>query len=326
MKNLKLLLLAAVIAVAALPATAQLSDTYVIAAAANQTGAFGTHWKTRFTIFNPHLDDTLWVSVTFLPTGGRPQPDANDEFLIELPPNALAYSDNILEDLYDTTGGGSLLVATFADDNPHLPPDDMLSRSFLVTTDTYNNPNNTGTYGQTIPGVWAGLLDIDTDGISAVVPMVRNFGDWRTNIGAVNLGRCEVRLYVSAYDGDGNTVLDQARFPIPPLAHHQLGLPVALEVGSVEFSVDDPCANDNDRLAVVFPYTSTIDRRTGDPTYGVPTLLADPDELFAKGQAKDPRTIGTKIDSAYARKVRDHAQRSGVASLKREADGWRITQ
>jgi len=324
-KNLKLLLLAAVITAAALPATAQLSDTYVIAAAANQTGAFGTHWKTRFTIFNPHLDETLWVSVTFLPTGGRPQPDPNDEFLIELPPNALAYSENILEDLYDTQGGGALLVATFADDNPHLP-DDMLSRSFLVTTDTYNNPNNTGTFGQTIPGVWTGLLDYEFDRISAIVPMVRNHGDWRTNIGAVNLGRCEVRLFVSAYDGDGNTVLDQAVFPIPPLAHHQLPLPVALEIGSVEFSVDDPCTGDPDRLAVVFPYTSTIDRRTGDPTYGVPQLLAEPGDLFAKGQTIDPRTIGTEIDSTYARKVRDQAQRRGAARLTRDATGWKITQ
>lgn len=325
MKNLKLFLVAAVIAVAAMPATAQLSDTYVIAAAANQRGAFGTHWKTRFTIFNPHLDDELVVSVTFLPTGGRPQPNPNDEFLIELPPNALAYSDNILEDLYDTEGGGSLLVATFAEDNPHLP-NDMLSRSFLITTDTYNNPNNAGTYGQTIPGVWSGLMDYESDRISAIVPMVRNFGDWRTNIGAVNLGRCEVSLFVSAYDGDGNTVLDQARFPIPPLAHHQLPLPVVLEVGSVEFSVDDPCAKDSERLAVVFPYTSTIDRRTGDPTYGVPTLLAEPGDLFAKGQTIDPRTIGTKIDSTYARKVRAQAERRGTARLTREVTGWKITQ
>lgn len=320
MKNIKLLLLAALISVASFPAMAQLNDTYVIAAAGNQRGAFGAHWMTRFSLFNPHLDDTLVVSVTFLYTGGAPGP----EKLIELPPNSMAYSDNLLEDLYGIEGSGSLLVATFPEDNPGIP-DDVLSRSFLVTSDTYNN-TSTGTYGQTIPGVWAGLFDYDTDGISSVSPIVRNKGIWRTNVGAVNLGACSVNLFVNVYDGDGNTVLSQAPLPIPPYGHNQAPLPVEIEVGSVEFFVDDPCANNAQDYAVVFPYTSTIDRRTGDPTYATPTLLANPDILFAKGQKIDPQSIGKKIDVSYARGVRAHARRIGTASLKRSASGWQITQ
>ena len=320
MKNIKLLLLAALISLASFPAMAQLNDTYVIAAAGNQRGAFGAHWMTRFSLFNPHLDDTLVVSVTFLYTGGAPGP----EKLIELPPNSMAYSDNLLEDLYGIEGSGSLLVATFPEDNPGLP-DDVLSRSFLVTSDTYNNTAS-GTYGQTIPGVWAGLFDYDTDGISSVSPIVRNKGIWRTNVGAVNLGACSVNLFVNVYDGDGNTVLSQAPLPIPPYGHNQAPLPVEIEVGSVEFFVDDPCADDAQDYAVVFPYTSTIDRRTGDPTYATPTLLANPDILFAKGQKIDPQSIGKKIDVSYARGVRAHAQRIGTASLKRSASGWQITQ
>lgn len=320
MKNIKLLLFAALISVASFPAMAQLNDTYVIAAAGNQRGAFGAHWMTRFSLFNPHLDDTLVVSVTFLYTGGAPGP----EKLIELPPNSMAYSDNLLEDLYGIEGSGSLLVATFPEDNPGLP-DDVLSRSFLVTSDTYNNTAS-GTYGQTIPGVWAGLFDYDTDGISSVSPIVRNKGIWRTNVGAVNLGACSVNLFVNVYDGDGNTVLSQAPLPIPPYGHNQAPLPVEIEVGSVEFFVDDPCADDAQDYAVVFPYTSTIDRRTGDPTYATPTLLANPDILFAKGQKIDPQSIGKKIDVSYARGVRAHAQRIGTASLKHSASGWQITQ
>jgi hypothetical protein len=319
-KNIKLLLFAALISVASFPAMAQLNDTYVIAAAGNQRGAFGAHWMTRFSLFNPHLDDTLVVSVTFLYTGGAPGP----EKLIELPPNSMAYSDNLLEDLYGIEGSGSLLVATFPEDNPGIP-DDVLSRSFLVTSDTYNNTAS-GTYGQTIPGVWAGLFDYDTDGISSVSPIVRNKGIWRTNVGAVNLGACSVNLFVNVYDGDGNTVLSQAPLPIPPYGHNQAPLPVEIEVGSVEFFVDDPCADDAQDYAVVFPYTSTIDRRTGDPTYATPTLLANPDILFAKGQKIDPQSIGKKIDVGYARNVRAHAQRIGKALLTKEATGWKITQ
>ncbi|MFL6246594.1 MAG: hypothetical protein ACJ74H_11255 [Thermoanaerobaculia bacterium] len=320
MKTHKLLLLAALICLASLPAMAQLNDTYVIPASANSGGAFGTHWMTRFTLFNPHLDSTLNVSVSFLPTGGAPGP----EKLIELPPNSMAFSENLLEDLYGIGGSGSLLVATFADDNPDLP-DDVLSRSFLVTSDTFNNTPN-GTFGQTIPGVWAGLLDYDSDGISSIAAGIRNGGKWRTNVGAANLGRCAVNVLVSVFDGDGNTVLSKASLPVPPYGHNQLPLPVFVDVGSVEFAVDDPCANDNTRYAVVFPYTSTIDNRTGDPSYLTPTLLAEPGILFAKGQKVDPTTLGKKIDSTYAKTVRDRAVRTGTANLKREANGWRITQ
>jgi hypothetical protein len=236
----------------------------------------------------------------------------------------MAYSDNLLEDLFGIEGSGSLLVATFPEDNPGLP-DDILSRSFLVTSDTYNN-TGAGTYGQTIPGVWTGLLDYDSDSISSVSPIVRNTGVWRTNVGAVNLGACAVNLLVNVYDGDGHTVLNHASLPIPPYGHNQAPLEVAIEVGSVEFFVDDPCANDSQRYAVVFPYTSTIDRRTGDPTYATPTLLAEPGILFAKGQKIDPHSLGKKIDVSYARGVRAHAQRIGTARLMHEATGWKITQ
>jgi hypothetical protein len=323
-KNIKLLLLAATVAavsmLVSMPAMAQLNDTYVIAAAGNQRGAFGSHWMTRFSLFNPHLDDTLFVSVSFLPTGGAPGP----EKLIELPPNAMAFSDNILDDLFALEGSGSLLVATFPDDNPDLA-DDVLSRSFLVTSDTYNNTGN-GTYGQTIPGVWAGLLDYDSDGISSVAPIVRNSGVWRTNVGAVNLGSCGVNLLVNVYDGDGNTIVSKAPLLIPPYGHNQAPLPAGIAVGSVEFFVDDPCAADDARYAVVFPYTSTIDNRTGDPSYTTPTLLAEPGVLFAKGQKIDPTSIGKKIDVTYARTVRNQAQRTGTAKLTKDASGWRITQ
>jgi hypothetical protein len=319
-KNIKLLLLAALVTLASLPAMAQLNDTYVIAAAANQRGGFGTHWMTRFSLFNPHLDTTLQVSVSFLPTGGAPGP----EKLVELPPNSMAYSDNLLDDLYAIEGSGSLLVATFADDNPGVP-DDVLSRSFLVTSDTYNNTGN-GTYGQSIPGVWSGLLDYDSDGISSVAPIVRNNATFRTNVGAVNLGSCGVTLLVSVYDGDGHTIVNKAPLLIPPYGHNQAPLPVAIDVGSVEFFVDDPCAADDTRYAVVFPYTSTIDNRTGDPTYTTPILLAEPGILFAKGQKIDPTTLGKKIDTTYARHVRNQAQRTGAAKLTHTDGGLKITQ
>lgn len=305
----------------AVPLSAQVNDTYVIPAVANVAGGFGTRWMTHFSVFNPQLDWPLVVSIVYIPTGGG----QGIEELIELPPNSLAYSENILDALFGVTGGGSLLVATFPEDNPGVP-NDVISRAFLVTSNTYNN-SRSGTYGQTIPGVWTGLLDYDSDGISAVAHGIRNVArdGWRTNVGAVNLGRCSVTLRVSVYDGDGNRILNQSPFIVPPLGHMQDRLPIETESGTVEFFVDDPCSNSNDNYAVVFPYTSTIDQLSGDPTYQSPTLLASPGSIFAKsGFTLDPTSLGKKIDSSYARNVRALAERGGKARLVRGAKGWQI--
>src|SRR5688572_2720630 len=98
------LLLAAVLLAVTLPAAAQVTDTYVIPAAANVPGNFGTRWMTQISIFNPQLDWPLVVSVTFIPSGGG----QGIEELIELPPNSLATSDNLLDALYGIQGRGAL--------------------------------------------------------------------------------------------------------------------------------------------------------------------------------------------------------------------------
>jgi hypothetical protein len=305
---MKRLLLSTLLAVGfALPLAAQVNDTYVIPAAANVAGAFGTRWMTQLSLFNPQFDHPLKVSIVFLPTGGG---QASEVFRT-LPPNGEYFTDNALQDLYNTATTGALLIATFPEDNPNVP-DNVVARSFLVTSNTYNN-SRTGTFGQTIPGVWAGLQDFDTDGISAIAHGIRNLtaANWRTNIGAVNLGRTSVVMSVTVYDKDGNRILDQAPFTIPPLGHAQDVLPVQVDRGSIEFWIDDPSHE-----AVVFPYTSTIDQLSGDPTYQTPTLLATTSTLFGKkGTPAVQATVnpGRKIDLDTARAVRATAIHLGEA-------------
>jgi hypothetical protein len=290
--------------VVSLPLAAQINDTYVIPASANAAGNFGTRWLTQFSVFNPQLDHPLTVSVTFLPTGGG----AGSEKTFTVPANGTVLSDNILDDLFGIkNGSGALLVATFAEDNPAVP-NDVVSRSFLVTTNTYNNVKS-GTYGQTIPGVWAGLQDFKSDGISAVAHGIRNVSrlGWRTNVGAVNLGRSNVTLRINIYDADGKTIKQGSTLDIPALGHRQASLPAEVDGGSIEFFVDDPS-----KQAVVFPYSSTIDDLSGDPTYQGPTLLANAKVLFKMGM---PQILGRKIDSELARGIRETATRLGQASV-----------
>jgi hypothetical protein len=294
----------------ALPVAAQVNDTYVIPAVANVPGDFGTRWATQISIFNPQLDYPLAVTIVYVPSGGAEGVEAT----IEIGENSTASSPNILDDLFGISGTGALLLAAFPEENPGVP-DDVLSRAFLVTSNTYNNAR-TGTFGQTIPGVWAGLQDFDTDGISAIAHGIINSSSqgFRTNVGAVNLGRFSVTMRVSVYDEDGRTILNRAPFNIPPLAHFQDRLPIQVENGSIEFFVDDPNLD-----AVVFPYTSTIDQLSGDPTYQSPTLLASPSVLFGKGKVKAVQAAvnpGKKIELAFARQVREAAASVGRVDLK----------
>lgn len=307
-KTLNTLLIAALLCIAA-PLSAQVNDTYVIPAAANQAGGFGTRWLTQFSVFNPQLDHDLNVAVVFIPTGGA----RGIEKLITVPANTSRYSDDILGDLFGVTGTGALLVATFPEDNPGVP-NDILSRSFLLNSNTYND-DVTGTYGQTIPGIWTGLQDYDdpiNGGISAIAHDIRNLAreGWRTNIGAVNLSDRNVTMYVTVYNEDGDTILNRAPFGIPPMAHMQDRLPIEVEHGAIEFFVADPA-----RTAVVFPYVSTIDQYSGDPTYQTPTLLANTKTLYGKGRVA-PQQLGKKITLEEARIVRSKATQLGVGALK----------
>lgn len=290
----------------ALPLFAQVNDTYVVPVVGNTPGAFGTRWMTQLSVFNPQLDYSLKVSVVFIPSGGA----RGLEALLTVPPNGGWFTDNALNDIFGVSGTGSLLLATFPEDNPGVP-NVTLDRAFLVTTNTFNN-SKSGTYGQTIPGIWTGLQDYSTDHISAIAHGVRNLTaqGWRTNVGAVNLGKSSVTIRVTVYDYDGRTLQSNIPFTLPPLAHLQDTLPLQVDRGSIEFFLDDPSHE-----AVVFPYISVIDQFSGDPTYQTPVLLAGPKDLFAKGVLK-PTEIGKKIDLSTARMVRANADRIGEVKMK----------
>jgi hypothetical protein len=289
----------------ALPLAAQVNDTYIIPAAANAPGAYSSRWMTQLSIFNPQTY-TLKVSVTYLPAGGGRSLEA----LLTVPANSVAYTDNSLLEIFQISGTGGYMVATFPEDNPGVT-NDMISRSFLVTTNTVNVRSDGGTYGQTIPGVWTGL---QSDGITAASHGVRNLDQygWRTNFGAVNLGSTAVTLRVSVYDADGFTLMKNAAYTVPSQGQLQWPLPVQVDHGSVEFSVEDPTNS-----AVVFPYTSTLDRYTGDPTYQSPTLLASAGLLYGK-KAVVQSELGRKIGTEDARAIRANADRIGEVQLKHE--------
>lgn len=318
--------LAAAILLVAVPATAQVYDTFVVPVVGNTNGGGGTVWGTELALFNPQ-PHTLFISATFLPSGlGQ-----GSEVLIEVPSNQTFAVDNVLAEVYQRSGTGSMLFATFVEDNPHVANPTIVNLSFVVQTRTYNDASN-GTYGQGIPGVIAGMMDFPTEQLSAVATGINNYGSvslsgFRTNVGALNLGRFEVTMLVNVYDELGRIVAQDLEFLVPPLGHLQDPLPIGVAHGTIEFFIFDPGANDPDDFAVVFPYVSVVDNKSGDGTYVTPVLLASPGYLYGK-QAKGLSTteIGKKVDKEIAKRARDRSEHLGNVRLVPDANGKTVVE
>lgn len=302
-------LAALAVSLTAVPTLAQVNDTYVIPVVASVAGDRGTVWSTELNLFNPQAYP-LAVRMIYLPT----LTGLSTEIIVDIDANANGWVTSVLPELFETNGTGSLLVATFPEDNPDVP-DDVLSRSFLLNTKTFNNAQN-GTYGQYVPGVWSGLLDFETDGISSIAHGVRNSDTvgFRANIGAANLGNTTAVLYVTVYSDEGELIADRLPFTVPFYGHLQQRLPVAVDRGTVEFFLDDPSLE-----AVVFPYVSVVDNRSGDPVFMNPVLLADPSILFK--HAAEKRELGKKIDLEVARKISAQSKSLGRAKLVKDSSG-----
>lgn len=313
-------LVAAILLAVAVPARAQVYDTFVIPAVGNTSGEGSAVWASELTIFNPQ-PHTLYVSMTFLPSGLA----QGSEVLVTIPSNQFFQTDNVVPSVFHRAGTGALLLAAFPEDNPHVAEPTIIALSFVVRSNSFNTTNN-GTYGQAIPGVIAGLMDYDFEGVSAISTGIRSTGEpkvsgFRTNVGAVNLGRYTVRVLVNVYDELGGTVAKDIPFDVPPQGHVQDRLPITISRGTIEFFVIDPGVNDPDGYAIVFAYASVVDNRSSDPVYVDPVLLASPSYLYGKSLPKDPLNVGKKIDKNYARRVRDSFERIGVASMVTRADG-----
>jgi hypothetical protein len=122
------------------------------------------------------------------------------------------------------------------------------------------------------------------------------------------------------FDADGFRLLNQAPFTIPPFGHFQDRLPVEVDRGSIEFFLDDPSQD-----AVVFPYSSTIDQLSGDPTYQSPVLLAAPGAIYSK-RAIAQEALGKKITIETARAAIANAGPPARVKLTRQENGYRITR
>lgn len=241
--------LAFLICLAALPAGAK---NLYIPIAGYAEGANNTFFRTDVRIFNPSSDQSISVSVHFLPRGM----DASNISgrLVNVPPRSMVVLDNIVLDFLKWTPGGLGAI--------RLDSDTQYSYEFTAESRTYTdsaNPAVGGTYGQFIPA-----LDVDSARKKTVVTHLSQSRDFdsgfRANLGIMNPQRQPATVIPRLYAADGTLVKEGPPVVVQAMSVEQIALPqmfltsAVVTEGYATFESDLP----------VFTYASIVDNQSSD--------------------------------------------------------------
>jgi hypothetical protein len=257
-------MVALMIVVVPQPLMAQLAADWMIPAAAHNPGSRNTFWRTDVSLHNPHEYD-LPVVVQALPT---------ETVNLEVPTLQFTLYPWETVNLWDVLGPdvfgleGTAAILAYAD--PSLQCDPIEDCHFLVTSRTYTpeQGGGAGEFGLTVPGAIIGsATDWATFGYAAGV---LNDGEaFRCNAGVASWSSDWTRVRLDIQDAAGQ-ILTSEVFDVPPFGHVQRRLLASGLGGSLVFYVE---SGPDD--ALVFPYATVINQRTGDPSYlfAAPSLV-----------------------------------------------------
>lgn len=255
-----------------LPASAQeLLNTQVFSVAARGAGLAGTQWVTDLTVYNP-MDVELIVGIQFFPGGQDNLLDPTfPERLTLAPHETLMVEDVLLNTFgYDEDIKGALILIC----DPDVITENDEGAVMLAVTRTYNTGGAEGTFGQTVPSLVAGGLNVFAE--SSFITGARNDDEFRSNLGIAGQSALgTIRVHYRIMDQEGIVLVeDSKRIRIASMNQWSFD---SLGVGSVEgpLTVElwlDPDDLDEDPCEPIFPtgflaYVSKVDNGTGDAEY-----------------------------------------------------------
>lgn len=136
------------------------------------------------------------------------------------------------------------------------------TRPVIVTARTYNEGAD-GTFGQFLPGADDGNnLDYGERGI---LPQVKKTGNFRTNIGFVNLGQSSVTVRTNLYSSNGGQLGNSVTTSIPANQWKQEN-DIFQKAGVSYCEVGYATVEVTTYGGSVWAYASVVDNGTGDPT------------------------------------------------------------
>jgi hypothetical protein len=276
----RLLICGFVVLVTAAGAAAQEVDTTVLFPIVARTAGVGTsQWVTDLTVHSL-VDQPVEVGLQFFPADQANTFNFIFPDRISVGPRGTVLVEDVLASVfgYQDDITGVLLVTAEQDFIPGNPEDSEI----LAVTRTYNAADPAGTYGQTVPALFAAATGISDP---VVATGARNDSRFRSNVGIVSMSFSGVvTVHYRILDGDGN-VLAQGSKPIPSLTvkqwrMNQLGVGSVTGPLTVELWLDpadvsiDPCADFANRI---LGYVSKVDNGTGDAEflYAAPVNSAD---------------------------------------------------
>jgi PKD repeat protein len=248
-------------------------------------GLKGTLWKTEGWVFNPGPESTRLV-IEFTP---RDDESVADVGPFELEPQQELHWENIVEQLFATTGKGSLWL-----DSRY--PVHFLTRSYNLT--------GHGTFGQGVPAIKQKLTIGRGDGEVFLVGLQED-ASFRSNLFFQEVNGEWVTVHIEVFNDSGSRLRQR---DVSVEAHSgKLQSLAGLGVGDEEsvYATVEVTAGEG-RVAVV---ASVIDQITGDPTTVDPV---HPDQLLVK------ETAGAKDSQEH------HQLVAVIAHTEGEADSvWR---
>jgi len=235
----------------------------MIPAAAHAKGVGGSYWTTDLAIHNPH-EFKLPVVVQFLASGQENRSVPTLELTLE-PWETVNLWDVLGPDLFAWDGTGALLVYADVQVLSCSVPEEcyLLSTSRTYTVDPFTW---TGEYAQAMPGVPI-FQGLDASTLAYTSGIMNDGGDFRANAGVASWTQEWTTVKMDVQDSRGN-ILGTEVFQVPPFGHVQRRIQTAVTGGTAVFYLVDPPAD-----ALVFPYATTVNNVTNDPTF-LPTFVS----------------------------------------------------
>jgi len=366
MRSWKLTLLiglGALLAVGDLRAEFRVADLIYVPVVAHNEGANDSLWRSDVIITNMEAEDSIDVAMIFLPSGlhsnafvfsnrelfagGRESDGFGvlDEQLADIPPGGSILIEDIVGQYWPEQAGlngqGALIVFSYLsgslqEDGSREYRNMMISsRTYNVTTVYTPDPENegefleeTGTYGQTMPGVpWydladGGFKDDTRDFTFLWVDGAQESEAYRYNLGIVNTSDVQTTIMVKiepfqpsgepfvAQNDEGEDIPLSLSIQIPPLAHIQyyqiLGTVFGLTdvpQARIKVSMEAWRSTGSDPSPTFTIYGSLIDNISNDPTTFTPSF----------GQPYD-------IECTWPTPVDDGEEKNGTESAKRPVE------
>jgi subtilisin family serine protease len=216
----------------------------VVGGVAHAPGLEGSLWRSDVGLFNPGSEAAA-VSIGFLRSGRNNL--GGDAVSIPIAAKSLVRIADVVTRFTSDDASGALLVGS--------------DRPLVVESRTANVASGTS-FGQGFAAQQ--LSDAIPAGGTGDLVLLRSNGDFRTNVGLVNLAATETLARVVLYGPDGAPLTTWSRI-LPPLGHVQDD-DVFAPYGSFpegELRAEVTIASGPGPVAA---YASVIDRRSGDPT------------------------------------------------------------